>query len=363
MRDYDRPDPRRRSASLPRDLTVAGRTNDVSTAGRSRHDFSAHASARVYGNNVISGSAQVHQGDVYNTTYNAHQYSGGGTPSRPDPRSYLSDSAMHLASGIAGGLVVAGLNGLVQRSQRPPAESGLVATGDQWGRRTNIGGPGTTSSIEPYVQYAPSQGSMRPPGTEYAPSSEDLNGWTSPSARWPPLQTRGSEVVQEYRSQLSDDRVTSQYNEYFLPSEGIEPDVIAFLISEFLGKDATCRPARHSDGRRGYNIRCSRPLTVEILQALKEESAKYAREQKNATLKADDDARPGPRLDRREARSGQPERAMYNSLGSTPRDLRDQRDHEARSGQPERARYISLESTPRIPRNQTDPRDPRNPVR
>lgn len=39
------------------------------------------------------------------------------------------------------------------------------------------------------------------------------------------------------------------YNEYFLPGEGIDREVIQSEICRFLGQDATCKPGLHTDVR------------------------------------------------------------------------------------------------------------------
>jgi len=146
----------------------------VVTADRGRYGFNNNTSARVYGNNVISGPAQVHQGDMYQTNYNIYQYPGAGTPSRPQPKSYLSDSAVHIASGITDGLVVAGLNGLMQGSKHPPAESGIGAQFQEIAR-TTITQPDRTSSDDPWRQHAPSQGSTGSLDPRSAGSSNRLS--------------------------------------------------------------------------------------------------------------------------------------------------------------------------------------------
>ena len=69
------------------------------------------------------------------------------------------------------------------------------------------------------------------------------------------------------------------YNEYFLPGDGIDREVIQSEICRYLGQDATCKPGTHDDvrtfanirrmqsltlrqGRRGYIIRAYRALTT-----------------------------------------------------------------------------------------------------
>jgi hypothetical protein len=52
------------------------------------------------------------------------------------------------------------------------------------------------------------------------------------------------------------------HQEYFLPGEGINREVIQNDITRYLGNDATVRPYAHPDGRQGYLIRACRPPTT-----------------------------------------------------------------------------------------------------
>jgi hypothetical protein len=53
----------------------------------------------------------------------------------------------------------------------------------------------------------------------------------------------------------------SRLQEYFLPAEDINREVIQYDIARYLGNDATARPYRHPDGRHGYLIRAYQALT------------------------------------------------------------------------------------------------------
>jgi hypothetical protein len=56
---------------------------------------------------------------------------------------------------------------------------------------------------------------------------------------------------------------SSRYQEYFLPGEDINREVIQYDLSRYLGSDATARPYQHADGRQGYLIKAYRaPTTV-----------------------------------------------------------------------------------------------------
>jgi hypothetical protein len=63
---------------------------------------------------------------------------------------------------------------------------------------------------------------------------------------------------------------SSRYQEYFLPGEGFNREVIQHDICRYLGNDATVRPYQHSDGRQGYLIRSYRaPTSVSSIQTVK----------------------------------------------------------------------------------------------
>ena len=53
----------------------------------------------------------------------------------------------------------------------------------------------------------------------------------------------------------------SRFQEYFLPGEDINREVIQYDIVRYLGNDATVRPYQHRDGRQGYLIMAYRALT------------------------------------------------------------------------------------------------------
>jgi hypothetical protein len=55
---------------------------------------------------------------------------------------------------------------------------------------------------------------------------------------------------------------SSRYQEYFLPGEDINREVIQYDICRYLGNDATVRPYSHPDGRQGYLIKAYRAPTV-----------------------------------------------------------------------------------------------------
>jgi hypothetical protein len=53
----------------------------------------------------------------------------------------------------------------------------------------------------------------------------------------------------------------SRFQEYFLPGEDINREVIQYDITRYLGNDATVRPYQHPDGRQGYLIKAYRAPT------------------------------------------------------------------------------------------------------
>lgn len=52
-----------------------------------------------------------------------------------------------------------------------------------------------------------------------------------------------------------------QRNDYFLPGEDINREVITADICRYLGRDTLVRPYTHPDGRQGYLITASQALT------------------------------------------------------------------------------------------------------
>ena len=49
------------------------------------------------------------------------------------------------------------------------------------------------------------------------------------------------------QKELYPDAEWPSYNEYFLPGEGIDREVIQSEICRYLGQDATCKPGAHTD--------------------------------------------------------------------------------------------------------------------
>jgi len=153
-------------------------------------------------------------------------------------------------SGIAGGLVVAGLNGLIQRLKR--ASSGSDSTRQAQDQYMIDSWIDDQSSDRFY------KASMRLPNTKGTDCSSEIGRWadvnsTSNCPR-PPVQTRESEVPEAYRNQRRHTNPQPQYNEYFLLDEGIDRDVIASEICNYLGDDATCKPVKHEDILKTYAL-------------------------------------------------------------------------------------------------------------
>jgi hypothetical protein len=65
----------------------------------------------------------------------------------------------------------------------------------------------------------------------------------------------------DLQSQMREE-ASSRHQEYFLPGEDINREVIQFDICRYLGNDATVRSYQHPDGRQGYLIRAYRALTT-----------------------------------------------------------------------------------------------------
>lgn len=83
------------------------------------------------------------------------------------------------------------------------------------------------------------------PRTQYAPREQ-------PARR--PYEGEFDEIPAPIRpvidpSRSSRDEPRPNYNEYFLPGDGIDREVIQSEICRYLGQDATCKPGTHGDVR------------------------------------------------------------------------------------------------------------------
>ncbi|KAK0612297.1 hypothetical protein B0T17DRAFT_511513 [Bombardia bombarda] len=80
---------------------------------------------------------------------------------------------------------------------------------------------------------------------------------------------------------------TARQNEYFVPRDGIDREVITSDICRYLGNDALVRPGTYEspDGRvtQGYFITAYRNLTSAMIQDLKSDSARWEQERRAAT--------------------------------------------------------------------------------
>ncbi|KAH8838480.1 hypothetical protein MCOR27_008467 [Pyricularia oryzae] len=78
---------------------------------------------------------------------------------------------------------------------------------------------------------------------------------------------------------------STRNNEYFLPRDGIDREVITADICRYLGNDALVRPGHlERDGRvvQGYYITAYRNLTSAMIESLKEDSQKWVEEKRRA---------------------------------------------------------------------------------
>ncbi|KAL8383558.1 hypothetical protein RB595_010654 [Gaeumannomyces hyphopodioides] len=78
---------------------------------------------------------------------------------------------------------------------------------------------------------------------------------------------------------------TTRNNEYFLPRDGIDREVITADICRYLGNDALVRPGHLEKGDRiiqGYYITAYRNLTSAMIESLKEDSQKWVEEKRRA---------------------------------------------------------------------------------
>jgi len=81
---------------------------------------------------------------------------------------------------------------------------------------------------------------------------------------------------------------TSRQNEYFVPRDGIDREVISADICRYLGNDALVRPGHYEDPQtgqvvQGYYITGYRNLTTAMIQDLKADSARWDNERRAQT--------------------------------------------------------------------------------
>ncbi|PSS03285.1 hypothetical protein BD289DRAFT_220579 [Coniella lustricola] len=75
-------------------------------------------------------------------------------------------------------------------------------------------------------------------------------------------------------------------NEYFVPRDGIDREVITADICRYLGNDALVRPGTYTDPStgqmmQGYRVTAYRALTSAMIQDLKNDSARWERERRS----------------------------------------------------------------------------------
>ncbi|KAH8882482.1 hypothetical protein GQ53DRAFT_831585 [Thozetella sp. PMI_491] len=82
----------------------------------------------------------------------------------------------------------------------------------------------------------------------------------------------------------------ARQNEYFVPRDGIDREVITADICRYLGNDALVRPGTYEapDGRvtQGYFITAYRNLTTAMIQDLKADSARWEQERRSTSRSA-----------------------------------------------------------------------------
>lgn len=88
------------------------------------------------------------------------------------------------------------------------------------------------------------------------------------------------------REAKATDATRNRPNEYFIPRDGIDREVITADITRYLGNDALVKPGifeDKKDGRaiQGYFIKAYRPLTPAMTAKLKADSARWEQERRN----------------------------------------------------------------------------------
>ncbi|GJN67282.1 hypothetical protein PLICBS_001306 [Purpureocillium lilacinum] len=78
---------------------------------------------------------------------------------------------------------------------------------------------------------------------------------------------------------------TTRQNEYFVPRDGIDREVISADICRYLGNDALVRPGHYETGQvvQGYYITAYRNLTTAMIEDLKADSARWDNERRAQT--------------------------------------------------------------------------------
>lgn len=139
------------------------------------------------------------------------------------------------------------------RSDIRPIDAMDMMPGD--GRRANTAAP----RVDPRTARAPIQNprdrdddamdfqTPRMPNTSYDRIPQYRNTPTEDDFR--DLAPQARPIIDPGRSR---DESRPQYNEYFLPGEGIDREVIQSEICRYLGQDATCKPGSHTDVRSGF---------------------------------------------------------------------------------------------------------------
>ncbi|KAK5998972.1 hypothetical protein PT974_01356 [Cladobotryum mycophilum] len=84
---------------------------------------------------------------------------------------------------------------------------------------------------------------------------------------------------------------TTRQNEYFVPRDGIDREVISADICRYLGNDALVRPGHYENPQtgqpvQGYYITAYRNLTTAMIEDLKADSARWDRERRAQTSRS-----------------------------------------------------------------------------
>ncbi|RCI13942.1 hypothetical protein L249_8184 [Ophiocordyceps polyrhachis-furcata BCC 54312] len=90
------------------------------------------------------------------------------------------------------------------------------------------------------------------------------------------------------RTQAQTTQSTTRQNEYFVPRDGIDREVISADICRYLGNDALVRPGQYDNPQNGqtvhgYYITAYRNLTTAMIEDLKADSARWENERRAQT--------------------------------------------------------------------------------
>ncbi|KAF5665566.1 hypothetical protein FCIRC_10493 [Fusarium circinatum] len=120
-------------------------------------------------------------------------------------------------------------------------------------------------------------------------SNQDERGDDTKQPEKPPISDSMPETgVHALPPEGSNTGGTGRQNEYFIPRDGIDREVIAADICRYLGNDALVRPGHYENPRNGqsvlgYYIMAYRNMTAAMIENMKADSAQWEREKREVS--------------------------------------------------------------------------------